>query len=97
MHGYANSGKIDVVLRDLHDKKRWLDTMIDGLEKALDSPDLRFIESVTEVLDKAPLGQPLVDIQKRNQERLADLAAQVGYQRLRRRGEPEAVQQPAAH
>jgi len=68
---------IDVLLGELYEKKRWLDTVISGLETALDSPDHKFLESVKELFAGAD-GTPKVDLKKQKQARLAKLAGQVG-------------------
>jgi hypothetical protein len=72
------------VLRELHEKKRWLDTMIEGLEAAAGSPHHQLIERAGEIFEHVNGTRPKVDLRRGQQRILADLASQVGRRRPRR-------------
>jgi hypothetical protein len=80
----SNEAKVNRLLRELHEKKRWLDTMIDGLEAAAGSPHHRLIERAGEIFDHLNGGRPKVDLRRPQLRILADLAGQVGRRRARR-------------
>lgn len=75
---------VDRLLKDLHEKKQWLDTMIVALERAALSPDHQLIEEAGRVFDHFDGSRPKVDLRPRQQRKLADLAQQVGKVRHRR-------------
>jgi hypothetical protein len=66
---------IERLLGDLHRKKRWLDTVIDGLEKAIQSPEIRLIEAVRTAFDDERT--PRVDLAEDEGSLLRDLALRV--------------------
>jgi hypothetical protein len=66
---------IDRLLGDLHRKKRWLDTVIDGLEQAIQSPEVRLIEAVQAAFDDGPPFR--VDLAEHDGLLLRTLASQV--------------------
>ena len=68
---------IDLVLNELHAKRKWLDTVIAGLESALRSPDLRLIESLSATYSNGDSGRPRVDLRSRQQVKLSRLASEV--------------------
>ena len=87
MQGVADPVKLERVLKELYSKKKWLDTIIASLEAAVESPDYRLIERLSQTLDNGDGTRPKVDIRKQQQVRLAALAAQVTKaRRIRRRG-----------
>jgi hypothetical protein len=86
----TNEANVNRVLRELHEKKRWLDTMIEGLEAAAGSPDHRLIERAGEIFEHLNGTRPKVDLRRPQQRVLADLATQVGRRRPRRLVRPDA-------
>lgn len=78
-------GNVDRLLEELHEKKRWLDTMIEGLEAAKNSPQHRLIEMAAVVFSDAAAGLPKVDLEMDSKRRLTALARRVGPTR---RGHP---------
>jgi phage terminase small subunit len=83
---------VEALLRELHEKKQWLDTMISGLEAAVDSPEVRLIE-LAERSFKAHLEDaPHVDLERDGKVALASLARSVGAtpQARRKRTNPQA-------
>jgi hypothetical protein len=69
------------LLKELLEKKRWLDTVIEGLEKAVNSPGHQLIEITDRVFTELANGRPKVDLGLRQQKKLARLAGQVGGKR----------------
>jgi hypothetical protein len=86
----ANDANVNRLLRELHEKKRWLDTMIEGLEAAAGSPHHQLIEAAGQIFDHLNGGRPKVDLRRPQQRILADLATQVGRRRARRAMRAEA-------
>lgn len=84
----TNGGNVDLVLEELHAKKRWLDTVIAGLEMALDSPQHRLLEMAAETFDLEPNGVPKVDLGGGPKAELTQLAVRVGGSRPSRRAAP---------
>ncbi len=87
----AHEVDMDQLLKELHEKKRWLDTMIVGLEKAVRSPHHQLIETAARVFDDLEGNRPKVDLLPRTQRKLAELALQVGKVRRRRSAAQEAA------
>jgi hypothetical protein len=86
---HAAEINMDRLLKELHEKKRWLDTVIGGLEKAVNSPDHHLIENAHRLFADGGGRRPKVDVGVRQQKMLASLASQVGNGR-RRRGRAES-------
>lgn len=80
----SNEANVNRLLRELHEKKRWLDTMIEGLEAAVDSPHHHLIERAGQIFEHLNGARPKVDLRGPQQRILADLASQVGRRRPRR-------------
>jgi hypothetical protein len=74
----ANEANVNRLLRELHEKKRWLDTMIEGLEAAAGSPHHQLIERAGQMFGHLDGERPKVDLRPQQQRILADLASQVG-------------------
>jgi hypothetical protein len=93
----ANDANVSRLLRELHEKKRWLDTMIEGLEAAAGSPHHQLIQTAGQIFDHLNGGRPKVDLRRPQQRILAELATQVGRRRGRRmmRVEPKAAARAA--
>lgn len=68
---------IDLVLNELHAKRKWLDTVIAGLESAIQSPDHRLIESLSATYPHDGKRRPKVDLRSRQQASLSRLASRV--------------------
>ena len=68
---------VEDLLRDLHEKKRWLDMMIGGLEAAVSSPEHRFITSVKEVYSAKGPAATRSDMERERRALLASLARRV--------------------
>lgn len=69
---------IEKVLEDLYRKKRWLDTVIEGLEQAIQSPEIRLIDAVQAAfVDESA---PRVDLAAHEGSLLRTLASQVPRQ-----------------
>jgi hypothetical protein len=66
---------IERLLGDLHRKKRWLDTVIEGLEQAMRSPEVQLINAVGTVLKDG--SGPRVDLADGEALHLRVLAARV--------------------
>lgn len=66
---------IDRLLSDLHSKKRWLDTVIEGLEQAMQSPEIRLIDAVQEAFPDESI--PRVDLPTDQGSLLRALASRV--------------------
>ena len=66
---------IDRVLGDLRRKKRWLDTVIQGLEQAIQSPEIRLIDAVQAAFPDESI--PCVDLPPDQGSRIRALAAKV--------------------
>ena len=75
---------IDLLLNELHTKRRWLDTVIAGLESAIQSPDHRLIESLSAAYSNGYMGQPKVDLRSRQQAKLSRLASRIRRHTVRR-------------
>jgi hypothetical protein len=66
---------IDRLLGDLRRKKRWLDTVIHGLEQAIQSPEIRLIDAVQAAFPDESI--PRVDLPPAEGSRLRALASKV--------------------
>jgi hypothetical protein len=86
----TDRGNINHLLKELHSKKKWLDTMIAGLEAAVDSPHIKLVEAADRALSSSPNGGPKVDLGPGEAQELAELAALAGGSR-RSRGPRRAV------
>jgi hypothetical protein len=80
----SNDTNVNRLLRELHQKKRWLDTMIEGLEAAAGSPHHQLIERTGQIFEHLNGSRPKVDLRRPQQQILAGLASQVGRRRPRR-------------
>jgi hypothetical protein len=78
---------IDLVLNELHAKRKWLDTVIAGLESAIQSPDHRLIESLGAAYSNGDSGRPKVDLRSTQQAKLSRLASRVQQQATRKQSE----------
>ena len=74
----ASETNVNRLLQELHEKKRWLDTRIEGLEAAAGSPHHQLIERAGRMFDHHNGERPKVDLKPQQQRILADLASQVG-------------------
>ena len=81
---------IDLLLNELHTKRKWLDTVIAGLESAIQSPDHRLIESLGAAYSNGRNGRPKVDLRSRQQAKLSRLASQIQRHTARRQSERPA-------
>lgn len=66
---------IERLLDDLHRKRCWLDTVIEGLEQAVQSPEIRLIDAVEAAFKDGQT--PRVDILAHKGSLLQALAAKV--------------------
>lgn len=89
----SNEANVARLLQELHEKKRWLDTLISGLEEAAGSPHHQLIERAGEIFEHLNGARPKVDLRPPQQRVLAELAARVGRRRTRRtlRAHPKAA------
>jgi hypothetical protein len=69
---------VDSLLKELHEKKRWLDMMISGLEAAVDSPEHRLIELAEKTFEENAAKAPRVDLENEGKTALTMLASSVG-------------------
>ena len=83
MYNLGAGGNVDHLLEELHEKKRWLDLMIAGLEAAIDSPQHRLIEMAAKTFEHQSGHAPKVDLIAAGAGDLAELARSVGQGRLR--------------
>jgi hypothetical protein len=97
-----DGGSVELLLRELYAKKRWLDMVIGGLEAALESPQHQLVRLVQETLGDESPARPKVDLGDERRVALANLARTIGARNppaLRRRrssraddgAEPEAA------
>ena len=87
MNNNGSSVNIDLLLNELHAKRKWLDTVIAGLESAIQSPDHRLIESLSAAYSSRHNGRPKVDLRSRQQLKLSRLAAKVQRHTARRQSD----------
>lgn len=80
----ASDANVNRLLKELHEKKRWLDVLIDALEAAEHSPHHQLIESAERIFEQLNGDRPKVDLRPQQQRILADLACQVARRRSRR-------------
>jgi hypothetical protein len=69
---------VEGLLQELHEKKQWLDMMIEGLEAALESPEHRLIQLVEQTFEESQAEAPCVDLEQGGRSALATLARRVG-------------------
>ena len=81
------SQDIDQVLGDLHRRKRWLDTIIQGLEQAIESPEIRLIHAAEAAFQDE--SGPRIDLQEDQGSLLRMLALKI--RRRRHSGEEEPI------
>ena len=84
MNNNGSSVNIDLLLNELHAKRKWLDTVIAGLESAIQSPDHRLIESLSAAYSSRHNEGPKVDLRSRQQAKLSRLASKVQRHTVRR-------------
>jgi hypothetical protein len=53
MDRFVVEESVETLLKELHEKKRWLDVMISGLEAAVESPEHKLIELAKKTFDEA--------------------------------------------
>ena len=90
MQTALNDTNVSRLLQELHEKKRWLDVVIDGLEAAAGSPDHQLIERAGDMFDHLNGSRPKVDLRPKQQQILAGLATRVGRRRTKRPVRTEA-------
>jgi hypothetical protein len=88
--------RVETLLLELHEKKRWLDTMIDGLEAALASPEHQLIALAEEIFEGDAAAAPRVDLQREGRAALTVLARSVGATPQARRKRSRAGGQAAS-
>ena len=78
--------EIEELLSELHERKQWLDMMIQGLEAAVSSPEHQLIASVEEVFD-GEARQPMTrsELQRERRAALETLARSVSSSPTARR------------
>ena len=81
MNHLTSGGNVDKLLDELLEKKRWLDSMIEALEAAKDSPQHQLIEMAARTFSESSGRSPKVDLQMESKRELAELARQVGSTR----------------
>jgi len=84
---------IDRLLGDLYRKKRWLDTVIEGLEQAMQSPEIRLIDAVQAAFHDE--STPRVDLPTDEGSRLRALASKVPRRGRSGNGERVSVEEAA--
>ena len=83
---------LDRVLDELHAKKRWLDTVIEALEKAIQSPDYQLLECIANAFANGNQSGPKVDLGPPQRARLTRLASEVQKSGGRRRKKRDLVE-----
>ena len=83
---------LDRVLAELHAKKRWLDTVIEALERAIESPDHQLLESIVNAFANGDQSRPKVDLGPPQRARLTRLATEVQRSGARRKKKRDAVE-----
>ncbi len=68
---------VEVLLADLHEKKRWLDMMIGGLEAAVSSPEHQLITSVEKAFESPSRSRGSAELLSDRKTGLATLAQSV--------------------
>ena len=86
---YGNGEGVDSLLNELHQKKRWLDTMIEGLEAAIDSPQHKLIELAKSTFENHQGPAPRVDLEHSGKAALMTLAKSVGKAPSPRKGQDD--------
>ncbi len=85
---------LDRVLTELYAKKKWLDTVIEALEKAIESPDHQLLESIENAFANGNQSRPKVDLGRPQRAKLTRLATEVrrsGNRHRKKRGLVELV------
>ncbi len=83
---------LDRVLDELHAKKRWLDTVIEALERAIESPDHQLLESIVNAFANGDQSRPKVDLGPPQRARLTRLATEVQRSGARRKKKRDPVE-----
>ena len=83
---------LDRVLEELHAKKRWLDTVIEALERAIESPDHQLLESMANAFANGDQSRPKVDLASPQRARLTRLATEVQRSGARRKKKRDPVE-----
>ena len=83
---------LDRVLEELHAKKRWLDTVIEALERAIESPDHQLLESIVNAFANGDQSRPKVDLGPPQRARLTRLATEVQRSGARRKKKRDPVE-----
>ena len=73
----STGGNIDHLLAELHEKRRWLDAMIESLETARRSPEHQLLSLAERALGEEAEGIPRADLGPDVQRQLATLAEKV--------------------
>ncbi len=82
--GISNAS-LDGLLKELHGKREWLDTMIEGLENSMNSPQHKLINMAVESFTAQSDKLPIVDLGESRQHELQALASAAAR---RKRGRP---------
>lgn len=77
MHVFQSGESVERLLVELHEKKRWLDQMIEALEVAADSPQHRLIAQAASTFETEGRRLPKVDLRKETRTELQSLAQRV--------------------
>ena len=83
---------LDRVLDELHAKKRWLDTVIEALERSIESPDHQLLESIVNAFANGDQSRPKVDLGPPQRARLTRLATEVQRSCARRKKKRDPVE-----
>ena len=76
---------VERLLAELHEKKRWLDQMIEALEVAASSPQHTLIAKAASTFEAAGKRLPKVDLRQEARSELQTLAQRVGGGKARSR------------
>ena len=83
---------LDRVLDEFHAKKRWLDTVIEALERSIESPDHQLLESIVNAFANGDQSRPKVDLGPPQRARLTRLATEVQRSGARRKKKRDPVE-----
>lgn len=83
--------EVESLLRELHERRRWLDMMIQGLEAAVESPEHRLISLAQEAFEQRDDAVVSLELGRGQRATLASLASSVSSTPQARRKRSQAA------
>ncbi|MEZ5366793.1 MAG: hypothetical protein R2748_31755 [Bryobacterales bacterium] len=87
----AVRAEVESLLRDLHERRRWLDMMIQGLEAAVESPEHRLIALAQEAFEDGQTAVHSMELGRGKRATLVSLAQSVSSTPQARRNRSQAA------